>query len=83
MDVTPEEGGVTITVSDRGPGVPEDFLREAKPFRRGASTVTSGLGLGLFLVDRIVRGHGGAVRSEVREGGGARVKVFLPASPAM
>lgn len=79
VDVTPEEGGVAITVSDRGPGVPEDFLREAKPFRRGASTVTSGLGLGLFLVDRIVRGHGGAVRSEVREGGGARVRVFLPA----
>jgi signal transduction histidine kinase len=79
VDVTPEEGGVAITVSDRGPGVPADFLREAKPFRRGASTVTSGLGLGLFLVDRIVRGHGGAVRSEVREGGGARVRVFLPA----
>lgn len=78
VDVTPEEGGVAITVSDRGPGVPEDFLREAKPFRRGASSVTSGLGLGLFLVDRIVRGHGGAVRSEAREGGGARVKVFLP-----
>ncbi|HEX6100641.1 MAG TPA: HAMP domain-containing sensor histidine kinase [Thermoanaerobaculia bacterium] len=79
VDVAPENGGVTITVSDRGPGLPEDFLRDAKPFRRGASTVTSGLGLGLFLVDRIVRGHGGAVRSAPREGGGGSVKVFLPA----
>lgn len=78
VDVAPEEGGVTITVSDRGPGVPEDFLREARPYRRGTSTVTSGLGLGLFLVDRIVRGHGGVLRSEAREGGGGRVKVFLP-----
>jgi signal transduction histidine kinase len=78
VDVAPEAGGVTITVSDRGPGVPEDFLRDARPYRRGTSTVTSGLGLGLFLVDRIVRGHGGMLRSEAREGGGGRVKVFLP-----
>lgn len=79
VDVAPEKDGVTITVSDRGPGVPEDFLRDTKPFRRGASAVTSGLGLGLFLVDRIVRGHGGALRSAAREGGGARVSVYLPA----
>jgi signal transduction histidine kinase len=77
--VIPEEGGVAITVSDRGPGVPEDLLRDPHPFRRAASSSsTAGLGLGLFLVDRIVRGHGGALRSERREGGGATVRVFLP-----
>jgi len=78
--VTPEEGGVAITVSDRGPGVPEDFLRDPRPYRRAASSSsTAGLGLGLFLVDRIVRGHGGAIRSERREGGGSTIRVFLPA----
>jgi len=80
VDVAAEDGGVRITVSDRGPGVPEDFLRDAKPFRRGASAVQSGLGLGLFLVDRIVRAHGGALRSARREGGGASVSVFLVAA---
>jgi signal transduction histidine kinase len=75
VDVAPDDGGVTITVSDRGPGVPEELFRNAKPFRRGAQTVPSGLGLGLFLVDRIVRGHGGAVRSTPRDGGGASVSV--------
>jgi signal transduction histidine kinase len=79
--VIPEEGGVAITVSDRGPGVPEDFLRDPRPYRRAASSSsTAGLGLGLFLVDRIVRGHGGAIRSEPREGGGSIIRVFLPAA---
>ena len=78
VDVAPEDGGVAITVSDRGPGVPEELLRDARPFRRGTDTI-AGLGLGLFLVDRIVRGHGGALRSAKREGGGASVRVFLPA----
>lgn len=80
VDVAPEEGGVAITVSDRGPGVPEELLRDPRPFRRGdASSATSGLGLGLFLVDRIVRGHGGALRALRRDGGGGSVRVFLPA----
>jgi signal transduction histidine kinase len=80
VDVMREGEGVAIVVSDRGPGVPEELLREARPFRRGASPIApSGLGLGLFLVDRIVKGHGGALRSTRREGGGAAVHVYLPA----
>jgi signal transduction histidine kinase len=37
-----------------------------------------GLGLGLFLVDRLVRGMGGRVWVEDNEGGGARFAVELP-----
>lgn len=80
VEVMPEGDGVTITVSDRGPGVPEELLRDARPFRRGASPIApSGLGLGLFLVDRIVKGHGGALSASRREGGGGAVHVHLPA----
>ena len=80
VDVVPDQGGVAITVTDRGPGVPEELVREPKPFRRAASTAApAGLGLGLFLVNRIVRGHGGEIGSTAREGGGASVRVFLPA----
>ena len=80
VDVAPDEGGVRITVSDRGPGVSEELFVDAKPFRRGTTAMApSGLGLGLFLVDRIVRGHGGAIHSSPRDGGGASVSVFLPA----
>jgi signal transduction histidine kinase len=80
VDVVPDRGGVAITVTDRGPGVAEELVREPKPFRRAApASAPAGLGLGLFLVHRIVRGHGGAIDSMAREGGGASVRVFLPA----
>lgn len=80
VDVVREQDGVAITVTDRGPGISEELFRVPKPFRRAASpSAPAGLGLGLFLVDRIVRGHGGVIRSMAAEGGGARVHVFLPA----
>jgi signal transduction histidine kinase len=80
VEVIPDEGGVAITFSDRGPGVAEELVREPRPFRRGASSLSpAGLGLGLFLVHRIVQGHGGAIRATAGEGGGASVRVFLPA----
>lgn len=78
--VAAQEGGVSITISDRGPGVPAELLRDPQPYRRAVSSSSpAGLGLGLFLVNRIVRGHGGALRSVPRPGGGASVQVFLPA----
>jgi signal transduction histidine kinase len=80
VDVAPDQGGVAITVTDRGPGMAEELVREPRAFRRGASTLApAGLGLGLFLVHRIVRGHGGAIHSMTPDGGGASVRVFLPA----
>jgi signal transduction histidine kinase len=80
VDVAPDEGGVAITVSDRGPGVAEELVRQPRAFRRGATSMApAGLGLGLFLVHRIVQGHGGAIAATSGEGGGARVRVFLPA----
>lgn len=76
----PEADGVAITVTDRGPGVAEEWIREPRAFRRGSSSLApGGLGLGLFLVHRIVHGHGGAIHSTAAEGGGASVRVFLPA----
>ena len=73
---------VRLSVCDRGPGVPPD-LRERifEPFYRlpGASEREGGVGLGLSLVRAIVQRHGGSVRCEDREGGGARFVVMLPA----
>ena len=44
----------------------------------GSSRKESGLGLGLPLVEHIVRLHGGAVTLENRHTGGVRVRVYLP-----
>jgi signal transduction histidine kinase len=72
---------VVICVEDRGPGVPPDQReRIFEPFYRlpGASEREGGVGLGLSLVKTIAERHGGHVRCEAREGGGARFVVELP-----
>jgi len=70
-----------LQVCDRGPGVPPDQReRIFEPFYRlpGASEREGGVGLGLSLVKSIAQRHGGSVRCEAREGGGACFTVRLP-----
>lgn len=72
-----------IKVYDRGPGVPADQReRIFEPFYRlpGASEREGGVGLGLALVQSIAKRHGGTVRCEARQGGGAAFVVELPIS---
>jgi signal transduction histidine kinase len=73
-------GSVEFRISDTGPGVPE-AEREAvfrRLYRGDASRSQRGLGLGLSLVRGIVEAHGGSVRVEDAEGGGACFVVRLP-----
>jgi signal transduction histidine kinase len=75
------DGGLVISVEDRGPGVPPE-LREAifEPFRQAPAGADHdpGTGIGLSLVDRFARLHGGNAWVEDRPGGGASFRVFLP-----
>ena len=71
-----------VTVDDRGPGVPPHLREQVfEPFFRlpGASEQAGGVGLGLALVRRIARQHGGEVVCTARPGGGARFVLTLPA----
>lgn len=75
---------IAIHVSDRGPGVPAELRQRIfEPFYRapGASERSGGVGLGLALVHTIAQRHGGSVRCEGREGGGAVFVLTLPALP--
>jgi two-component system, cell cycle sensor histidine kinase and response regulator CckA len=73
-------GEVTLSVADRGPGVPDDVKETIfEPFRR-QSTGLSGLGLGLFVVRRFAELQGGRSWVEDTKGGGATFWVTLPAA---
>ncbi|HZI29459.1 MAG TPA: ATP-binding protein [Gemmatimonadaceae bacterium] len=69
-------GGVTIRISDRGPGIPPD-VRE-KIFDPFFTTRPGGSGLGLAVVHRAVESHSGFVFVDTEVGNGTKVTVLLP-----
>ncbi|MHB8531142.1 MAG: sensor histidine kinase, partial [Solirubrobacteraceae bacterium] len=74
------EGVLQIHVSDRGPGLPPDFLGHAfERFTRVEhSSATGGAGLGLSITASIAAAHGGRARLANRRGGGADAWLELP-----
>jgi two-component system osmolarity sensor histidine kinase EnvZ len=76
-------GRVVIEVMDRGPGVPaSEADRLKRPFTRldEARSGQGGAGLGLAIVDRIARVHGGSLDLVAREGGGLVARLSLAAA---
>lgn len=69
--------GVEISIADTGPGVPAELHEQI--FNPFFTTKSSGVGLGLSIVSKIVDDHGGWIRVEPNRGKGARFRVFLPA----
>lgn len=67
---------VQVLIADNGIGIsPEQMGTMFEPYR---STKEGGTGLGLLIVRRIIREHGGEMEIESREGSGTRVSLFLP-----
>jgi signal transduction histidine kinase len=67
-----------VTVKDSGIGIDEiDIRRATDPFY---TTKTVSTGIGLALVDRIVKEHGGNLNIRRRESGGTEVSFTLPGS---
>jgi nitrogen fixation/metabolism regulation signal transduction histidine kinase len=65
-----------LDVEDNGPGIPIE-LRETV-FDPYVTTKDDGTGLGLSIVKKVVIEHGGTIRAEQSEWGGARLRVRLP-----
>ncbi len=78
----PRPDGVEITVTDSGPGIPEERLNDIfEPFVRletSRSEETGGIGLGLAIARSSVQAHGGALTLANNEGGGLTAKIMLP-----
>lgn len=72
---TREDGRVKVQVADHGPGIhPDDLARIFEKFGRGRDRdgrKVSGVGLGLYLSRRIVRGHGSELTVETKPGEGS------------
>ncbi len=77
-----EEGGVSIEVMDRGPGIDRKYSSKIfEKFYRVDDSLSSGIqgsGLGLTLARQIVDSHGGAIFYKNRSGGGSHFTIQLP-----
>ncbi|MGW4029703.1 ATP-binding protein [Streptomyces sp. NPDC004838] len=72
-----DEKGTAVTVSDEGPGIPEESMgRVFTRFWRGSKR--GGTGLGLYIVKGIVEAHGGTITVGRGPGGGAEFRFILP-----
>jgi PAS domain S-box-containing protein len=82
VELSVSDEAVTIRVTDHGLGIPheqrnkifERFYRAAGPSQRAIP----GLGMGLYIVAEIVKGHGGTITVESEVGKGSTFTVTLP-----
>jgi two-component system OmpR family sensor kinase len=86
--VTAGGSRLMISVTDTGPGFPDEFLPHAfDRFRRADPARTHtygqrGAGLGLAVVREIAEAHGGTAEARNLPGGGARVSLTIPREAA-
>lgn len=77
-----EPKGITVSVSDNGPGISKEHQRYIfeKFYRIPTGNVhdVKGFGIGLHYVKTITEAHGGKVKLKSKMGEGATFEVFLP-----
>jgi PAS domain S-box-containing protein len=72
-------GAVVFSVSDTGPGIPEEEQpRVFDRFWQGSRHSRAGTGLGLAICKAIVEAHGGSIRVESEAGRGATFRFTIP-----
>ncbi|HJW23185.1 MAG TPA: ATP-binding protein [Candidatus Limnocylindrales bacterium] len=78
------EGGVRVSVSDEGPGIPDEWReRIFEPYARRETHTARGSGIGLYAARRLAGSMGARLWCEPAKGHGARFVVSLPAAAAV
>lgn len=72
---------VRLTVSDNGPGIPPEVLPKIFQPYFTTKDARQGTGLGLNIVQRLVKESGGALHVKTATGQGTAFTVYLPAAP--
>jgi signal transduction histidine kinase len=78
LSISTEEGTgeVRITIADSGSGISgENFVKVFEPF---FTTKEKGTGLGLTLVFKVIKEHGGEIEVKSKEGKGTVFSISLP-----
>ena len=80
VEIIENDDMVGVEVRDHGIGIPpEETQRIFEAFYRAKETAgTGGYGLGLYMVEEIMRVHGGRVVVESRQGSGSGFKLVFP-----
>ncbi len=84
LAAAPVDEGIRLSVEDTGPGIPDEHLSHVfdrfykVDLSRTGTPLPSGSGLGLSIVQAIVRRHGGTIEARNAPGGGARFDIVLP-----
>lgn len=88
-----QNGHIRIRVADTGPGIPPEHLsrlferfyqvdQARSRFEVGEADSSSGAGLGLSIVDSLVKTHGGRIEVASQVGQGSTFTVWLPLKPS-
>ncbi|MCP4706011.1 MAG: response regulator, partial [candidate division Zixibacteria bacterium] len=74
-----DEKEYSITVSDNGPGISDEYVNIA--FKERFTTKETGHGLGLMVCRRIIENHKGNLDIDSKTGEGTIIKVTIPVDP--
>ncbi len=75
-----KEGVIEFTVRDDGTGMSAEYA--ARAFQPYFTTKPDGTGLGLFVTQRLIAGHGGSIEMDSVPGQGTVFHIRIPAAPA-
>ena len=82
VDVRPIGPHVTLSVTDTGIGIPNDKLEAIfQPFNRANLEHRDGFGLGLAVVESVVKAHKGQTQITSQVNQGTKVTIYLPTHP--
>lgn len=78
-----QAGNLELLVRDTGEGFPSGELDNLfEKFHRLSNSRTGGVGLGLSIAKGFVEAHGGTISAYNNSGGGAQIKIVIPAASA-